>query len=660
LSRAFGSLLVVFLAVSILFPFVNAQAQTKELYEGPMIDAHANAVDWSADWMIRTMEAYHTAGVDKVIFADGDGALEAHNSRPNEIIPSFYIYYMNRTGTIKDLKSALDRGFMWIGEALLRHWGETNTSADDPVALQIFDLCAKYRVPITIHQDSGVIGAAAYTELERALDHSPDCTVAFHGWWLRDLGISGLERLILAHPNLYVELAGELEQSAPPWTRQTFLGGTDRDIFAYSNGQIREEWRDIFEKYPSRFINGFDFFSPGAYTFESIRTRVQYWRNLLGQLSQDTAERIAYKNVEDLLQHRTPSEVSIEVRVSDCPYTITVSGRIQPAIPDTSITVYYIDPTGTRLSHEVKARNGAFEDSNAPSLTGYWLVQAAWNGTAELLGRESAIVRARVLTGGIIIDGYEDDWKPLQLDPLVSDPRGDNVGGVSGTDIKAVYAAPDEKYLYLMFEVYGKIDPQVRVQYCFGIDINGDGKWEYQPGFDVYGNAWIWNLTGGRDYSDQRNVSPLEGAETAAQDVIEFKMPLAAIDSPQRMMLAPYFVIEQAGKYVTADNTARFEVSRPKNDLLPGALATTSVTQTCVATVTWGTVTEITTSGSQSLTTIVPTTVETTTTAERETTRTTSVELAPKVFTTEALVIVGLAFIVLVVVGVFYLRRRRK
>jgi hypothetical protein len=48
--------------------------------------------------------------------------------------------------------------------------------------------------------------------------------------------------------------------------------------------------------------------------------RVDYWRNLLGQISQDAAEKIAYKNVEDLLACRvslmslTPSSSSVKVQ----------------------------------------------------------------------------------------------------------------------------------------------------------------------------------------------------------------------------------------------------------------------------------------------------------------------------------------------------------
>jgi hypothetical protein len=168
--------------------------------------------------------------------------------------------------------------------------------------------------------------------------------------------------------------------------------------------------------------------------------------------------------------------------------------------------------------------------------------------------------------GGIVIDGYGSDWEELNVKPSITDPQGDNIGSVPGTDIKRVRVSMDDKNLYLMLELHDRIDVGIRVEYCFAIDVNGDGKWDYQPGFDAYGNAWIWNLTGGRDYSDQRNVSPLE-AEVGVADVIEFKMALNLIGRPMKMTLAPYFVIKQADKYVVADKTDPIEVTRLSHEL---------------------------------------------------------------------------------------------
>jgi hypothetical protein len=342
-------LVVFFLSVmsslSLTRSFASGAGQR---YEGPMTDAHAHPIQWSTEWMIKTVQVYHKASVDKVIFFDGDESMRAHRLRPNEIIPSFYVMYMNRTSTIKDVEIALKQGFAWIGEALLRHWGVTSTPADDPVALQIFDLCAKYQVPITVHQDSADY-RGAYKELEKALDHSPSCIFVFHGWWMGTghLTMEELERLILVHPNLYVELAGELEyQSSASSNEQVFLGGTYRDQFAYPDGRIREEWHNIFEKYSDRFINGFDLFTESAYRLDSIEIRVNYWRNLLGQIRPDAAEMIAYRNVEDILAHRvnlttrTVSAVTTSIVVTTTAVTQTTSMSTAPqttTIPETEI-----------------------------------------------------------------------------------------------------------------------------------------------------------------------------------------------------------------------------------------------------------------------------------------------------------------------------------
>jgi len=465
-----------------------------------MIDAHAHAVDWSASWMINTLDVYKKQGVYKVIFFDGPAVLQAYNLRPSEIVPSLYVRYMDTESSARDVENALKNGFLWIGEALLRHHGVSQVPADNPVAMQIYDLCAKYNVPITVHQDSADY-SGAYTEFERVADLERNTTFVLHGWWLGSSQVTGI---LQRHPNVYIELAGELEDD-----EGDFLGGTRQDQFT-SSGRINDNWKYVFEKYQDRVINGFDFWMQSQYSSENLKRNVDYWRDLLGQIDPAAAEKIAYKNVENLVMRQLNS---------------TSTGT-------------YVTQTTTSLS------------------------------TSGL----------EPLTGGIVVDGYPNDWIQLRLKPLVSDPEGDSVGGVSGTDIKAVYAALDDKSLYLMFETYDKINPQVRVQYCFGVDTNGDGKWEYQPGFDEYGNAWIWNLTGGRNYSDQKNVSTLGDAEAAVHDVIEFKMPLAAIDSPQSMVVEPYFVIEQStGKYVTADDTFSFEVSRPK-DQLPALTSTVTST----------------------------------------------------------------------------------
>jgi len=294
-------------------------------YTGPMTDAHAHPVFHTPEWINNTLEIYHQAGVDKVVMFDGNASIQVYEVRPNETIPSFNAPaggQMNQSSTIAEVASALEGGYQWVGEMGLRHWGESAIPADNPVALQIYKLCARYQVPITVHQDSKDY-SGAYLELERASYLAPDTIFVFHGWWfgVGHLTMSQMERMIVNHPNLYVELAGGLEASpGPPWDQQTFLGGTARDYFAYPDGRIRDEWRTIFEKYPDRFINGFDFFTESAFTLVNITRRVDYWRNLLGQIRLDAAEKIAYLNVETLLARRASlatQSVTIDGRWTD-------------------------------------------------------------------------------------------------------------------------------------------------------------------------------------------------------------------------------------------------------------------------------------------------------------------------------------------------------
>lgn len=291
-------------------------------YEGPMTDAHAHpsvySSEWSSDWMVRTLEVYRQAGISRVIFFDGDEVLKAHRLKPNEIVPSLSLAgdAMNQASSIDYAESALKRGFLWLGEAILR----PNVPADSPVALRIYDLCVKYQVPITIHHDS------AYGELERVLERYPKCVFIFHAWGRgasRDtyLSTKELERLIATYPNLYVELGGQLENWPSP-TQQVFIGGTVYDQFAYPDGSMKAEWRLLFEKYSSRIINGFDLCFQSLYTLESLKLRADYWRNLLGQISQESAEKIAYRNVEYLLaRSRAP------IRIADAEAAIQKAER---------------------------------------------------------------------------------------------------------------------------------------------------------------------------------------------------------------------------------------------------------------------------------------------------------------------------------------------
>jgi hypothetical protein len=249
----------------------------------------------------------------------------------------------------------------------------------------------------------------------------------------------------------------------------------------------------------------------------------------------------------------------------------------------------------------------------------------------------------------IAVDGYMQDWDALKVKPSVLDPQGDDKGGVQGTDIKSVYAVLDDDYLYLAYQLHDGINKQQRVQFCFGIDTNGDRTWEYQPGFDLYGRAWLWNLTQGSDYSNMTKVSTLYEGVVASNEVVEFRMPLIAMGYAESMWIEPYLVIEHDGQYMVPDAANRFHLDMVDNRLPPAT--NPLIPDSTIMTRTTTSVSHVTT---------LPRTAETTAMPQTEAKSTTSTQLVIGVLGFDALIAVGVALVIIAIVGVFYLRRRVK
>jgi hypothetical protein len=92
---------------------------------------------------------------------------------------------------------------------------------------------------------------------------------------------STVEALLQRHPTLWVNLALSRGTIAP--------GGT-----------LDPAWRDLFVRYPDRFMVGTDTYASVAwYYFRYMLSDIRKW---LAQLPPDVAERIAFRNAISLLQ----------------------------------------------------------------------------------------------------------------------------------------------------------------------------------------------------------------------------------------------------------------------------------------------------------------------------------------------------------------------
>jgi hypothetical protein len=258
----------------------------------------------------------------------------------------------------------------------------------------------------------------------------------------------------------------------------------------------------------------------------------------------------------------------------------------------------------------------------------------------------------------IAVDGFIRDWELLKLPSSAVDPKGDNIGGIVGTDMQLLYAALDDRYLYLTFKLYDLITRKDRVQFCFGIDIDGDGTWEYQPGFDLSRNSWLWNLTQGMDYSDLTKVSAQYGTIVAANEIVEFRMPLFAIGYPKSMWIEPYLVIERNGQYMAADAANRFHIDMVNNRLPPST--NPLVPDSKATTIRSTRLTSSVTTASAALSTTAATTLEGTKVPETGTLTTTPMLLVARMPRIQTVAIGGIVLVILAALGAFFLQRRRK
>ena len=115
----------------------------------------------------------------------------------------------------------------------------------------------------------------------------------------------------------------------------------------------------------------------------------------------------------------------------------------------------------------------------------------------------------------IIIDGKNTEWKT----PLIDDEK-DSESPVP-PDVKAVYYAADDKYVYFMVECYN--NPNMAHQTGILIDTNNDRSAEY--GFFVSYDYLFLGMWEEDQYTEVFDPASLKGTFLVVDDVIEFRIP---------------------------------------------------------------------------------------------------------------------------------------
>ena len=205
--------------------------------------------------------------------------------------------------TLAFVQLQLDAGTRGIGEVSLRHSGPpllaANIPANQATAMLLYAEAATRSLPVVIHFETRDKSApsvdipARLDELEAALNGNPNTQfILAH---LGDTDFGTIRTLIENHDNLYADLSSRNPHFVRGWPMplQSLSDGPT------GTGNLKTGWKDLFEDHPERFLFGLDLANPDRWS--QLPQVVSYYRGVLGELSQSTAEKIACKNARSLL-----------------------------------------------------------------------------------------------------------------------------------------------------------------------------------------------------------------------------------------------------------------------------------------------------------------------------------------------------------------------
>lgn len=302
--RAFILGLIAAVTAACTAPIIRTP--TEEVAKYPLVDMHAHypgRPPRTPQEFFATMDA---VGIERMaLFLGGTGSGQVNELQKYR--ERFVLFYAGpiatdvvrakiKTGNSKAVaelltsyERALQSGlYQGLGEIYAYHSDRpTQIAPDSPAIRGLLELVARYGVPITIH-----CNANGREEMERALNFHPKATViwAHTGTFLAP---AAMMDLLKTHPNLHFELAIKNR-------------GLRTDAYPILFGRtLNEDWRQLFESYPDRFLIGFDFPGTGVHhgtPFTMAAESAEFFRTILMQLTPTAARKIAYENANAVLR----------------------------------------------------------------------------------------------------------------------------------------------------------------------------------------------------------------------------------------------------------------------------------------------------------------------------------------------------------------------
>lgn len=258
-------------------------------YTGPLIDAHghvpsATAIDAYAEAAQRhDVKKVALLGVGGVQKQDAEWIAAAARKYPSLVVPGVPVPEPMRGATAGELDVELARSKARVmGEVHLRHAGlQLERNPNDDAFMAILALSAARGVPIVVHDE---LNAASAALLEKALTTHPKAIVVLaHAG---DASPATLEPLLERNANLMVDLSGMHFQRKP--------------ALASEKGPLDRNWKALIVKRPERFLIGLDAWAASLFEPAMLDRLFKWTRRILGELPQEVAERVGYRNAATL------------------------------------------------------------------------------------------------------------------------------------------------------------------------------------------------------------------------------------------------------------------------------------------------------------------------------------------------------------------------
>ncbi len=258
--------------VATLFIFAGALAE-----EMPIFDAHMH-YSHDARETLPTQDAIallRKAGVRRALVSssDDEGTQRLLNAAPDLIIPELRPYrtrsdvgtWVREPDIIRYLEERLAKyQYVAIGEFHLY-----GADADLPVPRRMVELAKKYGLMLHAHADIDAV--------ERLFKQDPKARILWAHAGFADAG--QVREMLRKHKNLWADLAFRTDH-AP-------------------GGKLAPEWRAAFLEFPDRFMVGSDTYIAERWHF--VPEHAATARRWLSELPRDVAERIGWKNGEEVL-----------------------------------------------------------------------------------------------------------------------------------------------------------------------------------------------------------------------------------------------------------------------------------------------------------------------------------------------------------------------